>query len=148
MTSKTYTIAGITTHSRENVTVTKVRYGNDIVRLSKMLSSNRKIGVTYSFGGRDDGYLDSKRVDLIELPTAMTKIDALKFLQAHDQFQSSEDQATIAEALSSKSPKAPRTPKTPKSPKIKATIDSIKSRKNMTPEELVVIGLAEEKLGH
>ena len=148
MTSKTFTVVGITTHSRENVTVTKVRFGTDLVRLSKMLSSDRKIGVSYKFGGRDDGYLDSKRVDLVELPQAMTKLDAVKFLQSHPQFQSAEDQATIAEALGAKTPKTPRTPKAPKvkATKAKPSIDSIKSRgkKSVTAEQVVAAALAAE----
>ncbi len=148
MTSKLFTVAGITTHSRENVTVTKVRFGTDLVRLSKMLSSDRKIGVSYKFGGRDDGYLDSKRVDLVELPQAMTKLDAVKFLQSHPQFQSAEDQATIAEALGAKTPKTPRTPKAPKvkATKAKPSIDSIKSRakKSVTAEQVVAAALAAE----
>ncbi len=148
MTSKTFTVCGITTHSRENVTVTKVRFGTDLVRLSKMLSSDRKIGVSYNFGGRDDGYLDSKRVDLVELPQAMTKLDAVKFLQSHPQFQSAEDQATIAEALGAKTPKTPRTPKAPKvkATKAKPSIDSIKSRgkKSVTAEQVVAAALAAE----
>jgi hypothetical protein len=151
MTSKLFTVSGITTHSRENVTVTKVRFGTDLVRLSKMLSSDRKIGVSYKFGGRDDGYLDSKRVDLVELPQAMTKLDAVKFLQSHPQFQSAEDQATIAEALGAKAPKAPKAPRTPKTPKVKAvkkevSLDSIKSRakKQVTAEQVVAAALAVE----
>ena len=121
-TSKLFTIAGITTHSRENVTVTKVRYGNDMIRLVKMLSSNRKIGVSYDLGGRGDGFLDSKRVDLIELPNAMSKEDALAYMAKHEQFQSPADQAVIQEAMNG------RVEKTPKTVKMPVSMDAIKAR--------------------
>jgi hypothetical protein len=123
-TSKLFSIVGITTHSRENVTVTKVRFGSDMIRLVKMLSSDRKIGVSYDLGGRGDGFLDSKRVDLIELPSEMTKEDALKHLASHEQFQSPADQALIQETLSGRTT-APKTPKTVKMP---VSMDAIKAR--------------------
>ena len=78
----------------------------------------------------------------------MTKLDAVKFLQSHPQFQSAEDQATIAEALGAKTPKTPRTPKAPKvkATKAKPSIDSIKSRakKSVTAEQVVAAALAAE----
>jgi hypothetical protein len=123
-TSKLFTVAGITTHSRENVTVTKVRYGNDMIRLVKTLSSNRKIGVSYDLGGRGDGFLDSKRVDLIELPNAMTKEDALTFLAAHTDFQSPADQAVIQDALNERTEK----PAKQKEVKVELSLDAIKAR--------------------
>lgn len=131
MSEKLFTCAGITTHSRAGVTVTKVRYGNDLIRLIKMLSSNKKVGVKEHLGGRADGFLDSVRVDIVELPSNMAKIDALKFLATHDQFQSASDQATIQEEIDSRTPKAPRVKKVKvaKAPKAtKPSIDSIKSR--------------------
>jgi len=123
-TSKLFTVAGITTHSRENVTVTKVRYGNDMIRLVKTLSSDRKIGVSYDLGGRGDGFLDSKRVDLVELPNAMTKEDALAFLAQHADFQNPADQAVIQDALSERSSK----PAKQKEVKVELSLDAIKAR--------------------
>ena len=150
MTSK-FTCAGITTHSRAGVTVTKVRFGNDYVRLIKQLSSNKKIGVKEHLGGRADGYLDAVRVDLVELPSEMTKADACAHIATLPEFQSAEDQMLIQEVLGTKAPKAPRTPKTPKSPKVKAqkakpSIDSIKSRakRQVTAEQIVAAALAAE----
>jgi hypothetical protein len=150
MTSK-FTCAGITTHSRAGVTVTKVRFGNDYVRLIKQLSSNKKIGVKEPLGGRADGYLDAVRVDLVELPSEMTKADACAHIATLPEFQSAEDQMLIQEVLGTKAPKAPRTPKTPKSPKVKAqkakpSIDSIKSRakRQVTAEQIVAAALAAE----
>lgn len=130
-TSKLFTVAGITTHSRENVTVTKVRYGNDMIRLVKTLSSDRKIGVSYDLGGRGDGFLDSKRVDLVELPNAMTKEQALAFLAQHADFQSPADQATIQEALSERTAK----PAKQKEVKVELSLDAIKARATATTQE-------------
>lgn len=137
-TSKLFTVAGITTHAREDVTVTKVRYGNDMIRLVKTLSSDRKIGVSYDLGGRGDGFLDSKRVDLIELPNAMTKEDALTFLAAHSDFQSPSDQAVIQDAVSERSTK----PAKQKEVKVELSLDAIKARAKIdttsdTPNETV-----------
>jgi hypothetical protein len=130
-TDKLFTTAGITTHSRAGVTVTKVRYGTDHIRLIKMLNSNKKIGVSYCLGGRDDGFLDAVRVDLVELPSPMLKADALKFLATHPAFQSPADQATIADEQDKREPRAPRVKR---EKAVKATkkaapsLDSIRSR--------------------
>jgi hypothetical protein len=147
-------VAGITTHTgtAPNGTVstrTKVRYGTDLIRLIKMLNNPKKIE-DKSLGI----CLAPVRVDFVELPTGMVKADALKFLAAHADFQSAEDQALIQDAISERTPKAPRTPKTPKAPKVKAakakpSIDSIKSRakKQVTAEQIVAAALAAEVAG-
>jgi hypothetical protein len=149
-----FTVAGITTHTATapNGTVstrTKVRYGTDLIRLVKMLNNPKKIedqtlGIC----------LAPVRVDFVELPTGMLKVDAIKFLATHPDFQSAADQAVLQEALSERQPKAPRTPKTPKAPKVKAakakpSIDSIKSRakKQVTPEQIVAAALSAEVVG-
>lgn len=123
-TSKLFTVAGITTHSREDVTVTKVRYGNDLTRLVKTLSSDKKIGVSRNLGNRNDGFLDSKRVDLIELPNAMTKVEALNYLASHPDFQSSADQAVIQDALDERTEKPAKT----KDVKVAVSMEAIKAR--------------------
>lgn len=136
-TSKLFSVAGITTHARENVTVTKVRFGNDMIRLVKTLSSDRKIGVSYDLGGRGDGFLDSKRVDLVELPNAMAKEDALRYIAAHADFQSPADQATIQEALSERTERPVKAAKT-KEVKVELSLDAIKARattQEATPTE-------------
>ncbi len=145
MTDKKYTHAGLTKHGTNDVIVEKVRYSRNIDIVSKQYGMKDSKKVWNKATGQ---VLPVIRCDYVELPNEMTKVEACAYLLTLPEFQSPEDQALIQETLISKSPKAPRTPKTPKSPKIKATIDSIKSRKNVTPEELVVIGLAEEKLGH
>jgi hypothetical protein len=140
MTSKLFTCAGITTHSRAGVTVTKIRYGTDYVRMIKMLNSNKKISVSLHPDDRGDGYLDAVRVELVELPSEMNKVDACKHLATLPEFQSAEDQLLIQEEIANRSPKTPRTPKTPKVPKVKATVGSLMSRKNKsidTYEKLV-----------
>jgi hypothetical protein len=129
-----FTVAGITTHSRADVTVTKVRFGTDFIRMIKMLNSSKKIGVSYNFGGRDDGFLDPVRVSMIELPHGMLKVDAIKFLQSHPDFQSAEDQAMLLDAVTDRTPKAPkeRKVKAPKVAKTELSLDSIKSRAKKT----------------
>lgn len=145
-----FTVAGITTHRGQTATGTvsertKVRYGTDLIRLIKMLNNPKKIedktlGIC----------LAPVRVDFVELPSPMTKDDALKFLLTHDEFQSAEDQATIQDEIDSRSPTAPRVKKE-KVAKVKATkktapsLDSIKSRaKKSATVEQVLAAIATE----
>lgn len=114
-TTQTFKVAGITTHGDS----TKVRFTDDMVRRIKQFT---KGGAT--------------RVDLVELPTAMTKVEALTYLLTHADFKSPSDQATIIDSLTDravvvKAPKAAKAPKvakvkvakvvTPKVAKVKAT---------------------------
>lgn len=85
MAKNTFKVAGITTHGN----TTKVRFTDDLVRRVKQFG---KGGAT--------------RIDLIELPSEMTKLEALKYLSAHADFQSPGDQATIADAISDRSKEA------------------------------------------
>lgn len=78
MANNTFKVAGITAHNGS----TKVRFTDDMVRRIKQFT---KGGAT--------------RIDLIELPSEMTKIEALKYMAAHAEFQSPSDQATIADSL-------------------------------------------------
>ncbi len=79
MTTKLFTVAGITVHNGN----AKVRFTDDMGRRVKQFS---KGGAT--------------RVDFVTLPNAMNKIDALKYLLTVSNFSSAEDQATINETLS------------------------------------------------
>lgn len=109
--------AGVCVHSNGSVTVSKVRFGTDFVGRIKLLQKDGNVkhrGVP----------LNSVRVDLIELPTAMTKPDALKFLQAHEKFQSAEDQALIQESIQDREPKSVRVRKS----KTELSLDSIRAR--------------------
>ena len=104
-TSQTFKVAGITVHNGN----AKVRFTDDMVRRIKQFT---KGGAT--------------RVDFIELPSEMTKIEALKYLQAHADFQSAEDQATLADTLADKEKEANKG-----QVKVKATepsLDAIKAR--------------------
>ena len=112
-TTQVFKVAGITTHGDS----TKVRFTDDMVRRIKQFT---KGGAT--------------RVDLVELPSAMTKVEALKYLQANAEFQSPGDQATIADSLSDRVKEVKvKTPKAAKAPKVtvvvaKPSLDAIKAR--------------------
>jgi hypothetical protein len=106
MASQTFKVAGITVHNGN----AKVRFTDDMVRRIKQFS---KGGAT--------------RIDLIELPSEMTKIEALKHLQAHADFQSAEDQATIADSLADKEKEARKGTVKVKADK-KPSMDAIKAR--------------------
>lgn len=107
MANQTFKVAGITVHNGN----AKVRFTDDMVRRIKQFTK----------GG-------ASRADFIELPSEMTKVEALKYLAAHVDFQSAEDQATIADSLADRE-KASGTVKV-KVPKAKAkpSIDAIKAR--------------------
>ena len=80
------------------------------------------------------------RADFVELPNEMTKIEALKFMQTHELYQSAEDQATISDALADRTKEASKG--TVKVKASKPSIDSIKARgkkakAETTAEEIV-----------
>jgi hypothetical protein len=81
MTTQTFKVVGITEHNG-NV---KVRFTHDMVRRVKQFS---KGGAT--------------RIDFVELPTEMNKIDALKYMLTCKEFSSEDDQATIQDTLEDK----------------------------------------------
>lgn len=81
MTTQTFTVIGITTLNGN----TKVRFANDIVRRIKLFAKS-----------------GCSRLDLIELPNAMTKIEALRYMLLRPEFKSPEDQATINDCLEDK----------------------------------------------
>ena len=87
----------------------KVRFANDVMR-TKVLQKH----------GHED-------IILVELPEAMTKLDAVKAIQGDDAFANAASQAAIADYIDSHSPKAAKAPAAPKAkapakaPKAKAT---------------------------
>lgn len=81
MTNKTFTVVGITDYKD----TMKVRFTNDMALRIKRLD---KYGAS--------------RLDFIELPHAMTKIEALKYMLTRKEFQSPDDQATIQDTLDDK----------------------------------------------
>jgi hypothetical protein len=85
MSTKLFTVAGITVHNGN----AKVRFTDDMGRRVKQFS---KGGAT--------------RVDFVTLPSAMSKIDALKYLLTVPNFASAEDQATINDTLADREKEA------------------------------------------
>jgi hypothetical protein len=111
----TFTVVGITDHGG-NV---KVRFTDDMVRRVKQFSK----------GG-------AGRIDFIELPEPMTKIEALKYMLTTKEFSSEDDQATIQDVLEDKEREARKGSGT-----VKATVslDAIKNRprKDVTVEDIL-----------
>ena len=115
MTTQTFTVVGITEHNG-NV---KVRFTDDMVRRVKQFS---KGGAT--------------RIDFVELPNAMTKIEALKYMLTCKEFSSEDDQATIQDTLEDKEREARKG-----TVKVKAgpSLDAIKNRprKDITVSDIL-----------
>lgn len=120
MANQTFKVAGITAHNGNS----KVRFTDDMIRRVKQFN---KGGAT--------------RIDLIELPSEMTKVDCLKYLQTHADFQNPSDQALIADALEDRQKTASKGEvKVKTSKKTKPSLDAIKARgkkKDVTAEEIV-----------
>ena len=77
-TDKTFTVVGSSTQEGK----TKIRFANDVMRI-KILAKN--------------GHTD---INLVELPQAMTKVEAVKYLQAQNFGDGNMDiQAAIAHVL-------------------------------------------------
>jgi hypothetical protein len=112
MANQTFKVAGITIHNGN----AKVRFTDDMVRRVKQFSK----------GG-------ASRVDFIELPNEMTKVEALKYMQAHDMFKSAEDQATISDSLEDRAKEANKG--TVKVKASKPSLDAIKARGKKTVTE-------------
>jgi len=111
MAKQTFKVAGMTTNNGN----TKVRFTDDMVRRIKQFTK----------GGHT-------RVDFVDLPSEMTKIEALNYLATHANFQSPADQATIADTLADKTKEANKGTVKVKvaktKTKAKPSIDAIKSR--------------------
>ena len=103
--AQTFKVAGITVHNGN----AKVRFTDDMVRRVKQFT---KGGAT--------------RCDFVELPSEMTKVEALKYMQAHADFQSAEDQATISDSLADRTKEAKKG--TVKVKATKPSLDAIKAR--------------------
>jgi hypothetical protein len=120
-TSQTFKVSGITTHNGNS----KVRFTDDMVRRVKQFS---KGGAT--------------RIDLVDLPSEMTKVEALKYIQSLDMFKSAGDQAIIADSLADKE-KVKREVKVKSSKETKPSIEAIKARakksKESSAEELMAV---------
>ena len=129
MANQTFKVVGITTHGDS----TKIRFTDDMVRRIKQFSK----------GG-------ASRVDFIELPTEMTKLEALKYMATQPEFASAGDQATIADCIEDRVKEANKGTvkvKTTKSPKTtKPSIDAIKARGAKTKDVSVkeILAAAED----
>jgi len=122
MANQTFKVAGITVHNSN----TKVRFTDDMVRRVKQFS---KGGAT--------------RIDLIELPSEMTKVEALTYLSTHADFQAAGDQATISDALADRVKESNKGEIKVK--KAKPSLANIKSRakKQVTAEQVLAeVGVA------
>jgi len=115
--NQTFKVAGITIHNGN----AKVRFTDDMVRRIKQFTK----------GG-------ASRIDLVELPSEMTKIEALNYLATLPEFASPSDQATIADSLADKYKEAGKGEVKVK--KTKPSLDAIKARgkkKEVTPEQIL-----------
>ena len=88
-TDKLFTVVGTSKLNGEM----KVRFANDVMRV-KVLAKH--------------GHTD---INLIELDTPMTKLDAVKVLQSADEFQGVAEQSAIADYLDRKDEKPAKAPK-------------------------------------
>lgn len=135
MANQTFKVAGITVHNGD----AKVRFTDDMIRRIKQFN---KGGAT--------------RCDFVELPTEMTKVDAVKYLQTLPQFASAEDQATLAECLADrekdlrkgqvkvKVAKVKTSAK--KGAKAKPSLDSIKARAKKAQVEITSDSSSQEEV--
>ena len=104
-TNKLFTVAGIVVQNGK----TRVRFTEDMSRRVKQFTK----------GG-------ASRIDFVELPNAMSKIDALNFLATHPSFASAEDQATLSETLADRVADARKVEVKVKA--VKPSLESIKAR--------------------
>ena len=107
MSSQTFKVVGITVHNGN----AKVRFTDDMVRRVKQFT---KGGAT--------------RCEFIELPSEMTKVEALKYMLARPEYASPSDQATITDSLSDREKEARKGEVKVKASKAKPSLDAIKSR--------------------
>ena len=117
MAKQTFKVAGMTTNNGN----TKVRFTDDMVRRIKQFTK----------GGHT-------RVDFVDLPSEMTKVEALQYLATHANFQSAADQATIADTLADKMKEANKGTVKVKVAKTKPSIDAIKARAKKATKEVSV----------
>lgn len=113
MTTQTFKVVGITTNNGND----KVRFTDDMCRRVKQFAK----------GG-------ASRIDFVELPHEMDKIEALKYMLTCPEFKSANDQATITDTLEDKISEF-GTVKVKKTPSL-ADIAS-RPRKDVTVEDIL-----------
>jgi hypothetical protein len=104
---QTFKVAGITVHSGN----AKVRFTDDMIRRIKQFSA----------GG-------ATRIELVDLPSEMTKVEALKYMAGHEKFQSEGDQMTISDSLADREKAAGKGEVKVKAVKAKPSMVDIKAR--------------------
>jgi hypothetical protein len=107
MSNQTFKVVGITVHNGN----AKVRFTDDMVRRVKQFT---KGGAT--------------RCEFIELPSEMTKVEALKYMLTRPEYANASDQATINDSLADREKEARKGEVKVKATKAKPSIDAIKSR--------------------
>lgn len=111
-TDKVFTVAGTSKLEGEM----KVRFANDVMRV-KVLAKH--------------GHTD---ITLVELPNAMSKLEAAKFIQSLDEFQGVAEQAAIADYLDRNDEKPAKAPKAKaEKPAKAATAKAPKAKKEKAP---------------
>lgn len=121
-TDKLFTVAGTSKLNGE----VKCRWANDVMRVKVLAKS-----------GHED-------ITLIELPEAMDKLAAVKFIQSLDEFQGVAEQSAIADYLDRKDEKpakaakaeAPAKTATVKAPKVKATAPKAPAKTKVDTSEM------------
>lgn len=121
MTTQTFKVVGITVHNGN----AKVRFTDDMVRRIKQFT---KGGAT--------------RCDFVELPSEMTKVEALKYMLTLSEFASAGDQATLNDALQDREKESRKGEVKVKASKSKPSVEAIKARgkkatAEVTPEQIV-----------
>jgi hypothetical protein len=117
MTTQTFKVVGITTHNGND----KIRFTDDMCRRVKQFAK----------GG-------ASRIDFVELPYEMDKIEALKYMLTLNEFKSANDQATITDTLEDKIiefGKGKGTVKVKNTPSL--TDIASRPRKNVTVEDIL-----------
>lgn len=102
-----FNIVGITNFKKKD----KIHFGVDMVRRVKQF---------YNAG--------ATRVDMIQLPKPMLRMEALLTLKSDPNFQSPADQALIDEAIFNRTPKTPKTPKAKKEATVKVKVKAGKTK--------------------
>lgn len=114
MSVQTFKVVGITVHNGN----AKVRFTDDMIRRIKQFT---KGGAT--------------RCEFIELPSEMTKIEALKYMLTRPEFASAEDQATINDSIEDREKESRKGEVKVK--KTKPSLEAIKARAKNKSETTV-----------
>jgi hypothetical protein len=124
-TDKLFTVCGTSKLDGEM----KVRFANDTMRI-KVLAKH----------GHDD-------ITLVELPSAMSKVDAAKFIQSVDEFAGAAEQSAIADYLDRKDDKPVKATKATTGPVASKAKKAAPKAKSKAQDEDTPFGAAEAAVG-